>query len=234
MVFEKTFEFSILDHVKIKDYPEAEDIVAGVRTKLASMSRQEVQSLAEMLDKMFYLNSYYTVKQTIVENFDLIVDLVRSVKTETKQPFEGILAKGNKLTIKPFDTGDFTNVWGTDTGKTWQKSVSAGTSYDYLGTSSANETTAEEEGIIILGLLEKEITPKIDQIQLEKNGEQYIPQYLEWDAAADEPFLPLPEPFVMLPETSYYIKVHAYESGTTELVPVGFKVLQAKSVTSLI
>jgi len=233
MIVKEKVVFSLSEYLKPKDYPETEDYIAGVKTKLASFSREECQALIDMLDKMYYYNAYYSIKQTIIEDFDLIVNLIRSVKTETKQPFQGVYAKGNGLTLKRLDVNDFGYVWGTNTNKTWKMTVTAGNAYEYIGTSSNPEQTAEEEGIIILGFMEKSPVPKIDQVQLKKNGEDYIPQFLEWDAVEDEPFVPLPEPYVMLPETNFQLKVHASVDGETEFVPVGFKILQAKKVPSL-
>jgi len=208
--------------------PRGDIQIAGTETVGAEFTEQESKILIKMLDRMYYVNSIPSIKKCISDNYDILVDLIRVVKTNTKQPFRGMFAKGNDLTIKPLYEEDFKYVWGSDTDKTFEHNVTKGTVYDYVGTDADPETTKEEEGIIILGFLDLNPDPKIYKVRLMKNGEYYIPQELEFDKLESDNFVALPEPYVILPESTYQIKAKAYEDGDTYLIPVGFRVLMAK------
>jgi len=213
--------------------PESTIEIAGVTTKGSNFTETENNALINMLDKLYYVNSMQSIKNNIAENYDILVDVIRAVKTNTKQPFEGVFAKGNSLTLKPLHEEDFNTVFGQTTDKTFEYDVVDGTVYDYIGTSAQPETTVEEEAIIILGFLEMNPDPKIYKVKFSKNGEDYIPQSLEFNEVEEDQYVPLPEPYVILPESTYNIKVKADETGTTYLVPIGFRILMAKVAETL-
>jgi len=224
---------SIVDYVGIRGYPEETAEVAGVEMKLASLRDIETENILSMIDKYYYTNAHPSIRELIVENAELTIDLVRSVKAETKQDFAGPVARGNQLTLTDLTADQFTNVWGSTGAKDFTHTASSTGSTAYIGTSSAPESVAEEEGYVFLGFIEMSPTPKTNKILLTKNGDPYPYSNLVWDADEDYYLAPLPEPYFFPPESSYYIDVNFFKTGSVEMKPVGFKVLQAKNTLGL-
>jgi len=217
----------------IKSYTEETQKIAGAEMKLAKLSKEETEAISDMLDKLLYTNANESIRQLYAENFEAIVDLVRVVKSETKQDFAGIRAKGNQLTLVDLTADVFARVWGT-TGKTdFTYTATTVGATDYLGTSTNPEATSEEEGIIILGFIEAATSPKINKTQFIKNRESFITNNLKFDA--DETFYvaPLVEPWFIPPESTFNVRMNFYKTGKTELIPIGVKVLQAKNIANL-
>ncbi|MHA1288828.1 MAG: hypothetical protein ACTSPB_15660 [Candidatus Thorarchaeota archaeon] len=223
----------IIDKVGIRSYREEVAEVAGVEMKLASLSERENEALLNMLDKYLYVNASDAVKNLVVENVDLIVDLVRAVKAETKQEFAGPRARGNQLTIVDITADQLTRVWGATGATDFSYTATATGAVDYIGTSANPETTAEEEGLIYLGFTESAVAPKTNKMLLTKNGDAYPYSNLMWESQEEFYLAALPEPYFIPPETSYYISVNFFKTGKVEMKPIGFKVLQAKNVLSL-
>jgi len=226
-------EFSIVDVVGIRSYREEVAEVAGVEMKLASLREDEAESILSMIDRYYYENANPAVRSLIVENAELTIDLVRAVKAETKQEFAGPIARGNQLTITDLTADHFTNVWGSTGATDFTYTASSTGSTAYIGTSSAPESVAEEEGYVFLGFIEMSPTPKTNKILLTKNGDPYPYSNFVWNADEDFYLAPLPEPYFFPPESSYYINVNFHKTGSVEMKPIGFKVLQAKNVLSL-
>ena len=226
-------EFSIVDVVGVRSYREEEVEVAGSTRKLAALSEAECESILSLMDRLYYENANKATRALVAENAELVIDLVRAVKTETKQEFAGPVARGNQLTLVDMTADVFTRVWGGTSPIEFVNTISATGSTDYIGTSSNPESVAEEEGYVFLGLTELAASPKINKVLLTKNGDAYPYGNLNWDVDEDYYLAALPEPYFLPPETSYYITVYANKTGTTELKPIGFKVLQAKNVLSL-
>jgi len=223
----------IIDRVGIRSFREEVAEVAGVEMKLAGLREEETEALLNMIDKYLYANASDAVKTLVTENADLIIDLVRAVKAETKQEFAGPRARGNQLTIVDLTADQVTRVWGGTGAKDFTYTATSTGAVEYIGTESNPETTAEEEGILYLGFLEHAVTPKTNKILLTKNGDPYPYSNLCWDEQKDFFLAPIPEPYFIPPETSYYMKVNFFKTGKVEMKPVAFKVLQAKNVLSL-
>jgi len=230
MVGEK---FSIKDVVSVRSFKEESAELAGVEMKLAALSEFEVETIINMVDKMLYKNASDAVKSLVAENMDLIIDLIRAVKAETKQEFAGPRAKGNALTLVDLTADVFTYVWGATGATSFDTEHTTTGAKDYIGTSTNPQTVAEEEGIIILGFIDRVANPTVNKVILTKKGDPYPYQTLVWDANDDFPLAALPEPFIMTPETNFYIQANVFRTGICKMRPVGFKVVQGKNVMSL-
>jgi len=224
---------SFRDVFRIERKEEESAKIAGVEVKLAEFSQEEIRKVLDMLDSLFYQNAYPAVRSLIAENLDLIIDLIRIVKAETKQDFGGIRAKGNQLTLVRVTADMLGTVWG-QSGKTdfTYTATSTGPVF-YIGTDTNPEKTTEEEGIIYLGFVEKAVTPKTNKLQLTKHKEPYLPFDLNWEVDQDIYLAKLVEPIMILPETEYYMKTNFYKVGTVEMEPIALKVMQAKNVPRL-
>jgi len=215
-----------------RELEEEVDYLGGVQTKMASFTRDEYDALINILDKFFYKNSYPAVVSLVAENIQVIIDTIRVVKTETKQPFMGIRARGSQLTLVNATADLFTRVWGATGAKTFEKDLTSTGSTDYIGTSANPESVGEEEGYVFLGFLEEEPTPKINKVLLTKNNDPFPYITLPWEAQ-EVNLACLPEPWILQPEVTYYVQAYAYKTGTTSMVPIAFKILQGKNVLSL-
>lgn len=226
-------EFSIRDVITVGALKEETAELAGVDMKLAGLTENEVESIVNMLDKMIYKNANHAVKSLIVENAELIIDLVRAVKAETKQEFAGPRAKGNSLTLVDLTADMFTHVWGA-TGATGFEVEHTGVGVrDYIGTSADPQTVGEEEGIIILGFVDRVANPTVNKVLLSKNDDPYPYHTLIWDVNDDFPLAALPEPYIMTPETNFHIQANVFRIGPCKMKPIGFKVLQGKNLLKL-
>jgi hypothetical protein len=217
----------------IRNYPEEVAEVAGVEMKLASVTSREVEEIAKMLDKMLYREATPAIRELFTENFDLVIDLIRAVKTETKQEFAGVRARGNQLTLVDLTADQFTNVWGA-TGKVdFTYTATATGAVDYLGTEAAPETVAEEEGYLILGFVELSTSPKINKTQLTKNGDKYVWNNVKFEVDENFYVASLTEPWFFPPESNFYVQMNFYKTGKVETIPIGIKAVQAKNIMSL-
>ena len=223
-------EFSIRDLVSIRSFREETAELAGVEMKLASLTENEVETIVDMLDKMLYKNANYAVKSLVVENIDLIIDLIRAVKAETKQEFAGPRAKGNALTLVDMTADLFTYVWGNTGAMTFEIEHTTTGPKDYIGTEASPQTIGEEEGMIILGFIDTATEKTVNKVLLTKNGEPYPYHTLVWEAVDDFPVAALPEPYIFTPETNFHIQAYVYKTGYCKMRPLGFKVLQGKNI----
>jgi len=217
----------------IRNYSEEVAEVAGVEMKLASMKSEEVSELAKMIDKLLYLEANESIKQLYAENFDLVIDLIRAVKTETKQDFAGVRARGNQLTIVGLTADQFTRVWGTTGKLDFTYTATSTGAVNYLGTATDPEVVLEESGYLILGFQELSISPKINKCQLVKNGDKYIWNNIDFEADENFYVAALAEPWFFPPESNFYVKMNFFKTGKTELRPIGVKAVQAKNVMEL-
>jgi len=217
----------------IKSYSEEVAEVAGVEMKLASMRSEEVGELAKIIDKLLYLEANESIKQLYAENFDLVIDLIRAVKTETKQDFAGIRARGNQLTIVTLTADQFARVWGTTGKLDFTYTATSTGAVDYLGTTTNPETVVEESGYLILGFQELSISPKINKCQLTKNGDKYIWNNIDFEADENFYVAALTEPWFFPPESNFHVQMNFYKTGKVELRPIGIRAVQAKEIMNL-
>ena len=153
----------------VRNFSEEVAEVAGVEMKLASMRSDEVGELTKIIDRLIYYEANASIKQMFAENFDLVIDLIRAVKTETKQEFAGVRARGNQLTIVMLTADQFARVWGTPGKPDFTYTATTTGAVDYLGTPTNPEVVPEEAGYLILGFTELAFSPKINKCQLTKN-----------------------------------------------------------------
>jgi len=216
---------------KIQGYPEETAEVAGVETKISSLSQEETERLAMSINSLLY-GAPDVIVENVADNFDLVVDLVRAVKSFSRSPYQGIRSKEKGLQIIRLTPDVFTYIWGATGATNWTYEVTIAGVYDYVGTPDSPETTAEEEGLIIFGFLDTSTTKPVKRVQIVKDGRSKFYQDLSFEylcAYDSVPYIPLEEPILILPESSFYIKVQT-SAGTTKLEPVGFKVLMRTEI----
>ncbi|MEM1551566.1 MAG: hypothetical protein QXH03_02715 [Candidatus Bathyarchaeia archaeon] len=212
-------------------YPEEKNVrFAGAITDLAALSSDEVAIFRDQLQKiMSEVNP--SVAKIISANAEVLINLIRRVKTETKSSFKGATARGKELTIELCRPSWFLRNGTPIT--TWLYTATAGTSWFISGAGNAPVALPEDEGFAFLAWADPIDTPKAEAIQLEKGGDLYVPESLPWDLTKEYPVIPLKEPWVILPEDSYRIQVRYNISGDDKLQPIAFRVVKAEAIMSI-
>jgi len=214
----------------IKEY--AEEYSANLKAALAEFKPVEVNNLVKILEaQMFHASD--PVRDLVEVNLGAIINLARAVKAQAKSDFAGIIGRGNELTATRILPEMFKNVWGSSTTK-WDYNVTSAGVIEYIGTENNPESTAEEEGYIILGFIDPVAEPIITKAQIVKDNTRYQSVDLCFNYSSGYPLAALPEPWVILPEQEFFIKVKAKDSGVTRLEPVGFKIQRAKNLLELV
>lgn len=113
----------------------------------------------------------------IDKNSGYIRALVEAVNDNSKQGYGGLAADGNELTLQWFTPEDF-HVSGNDSlphYSGWQRWQVAANIETFIG-----GTTAEEEGLVILGFCNPVSGPISDAIKIYKGTEESVVEPLNW------------------------------------------------------
>ncbi len=137
----------------IRPYEEEMSEVSGVETKLGRLSTEESELLVRSVETLLW-DSPECIKSCVAENFDLLIDLVRSVKLNSHSSYIGFRSKEKGLQLLHIDPSMFNHVWGTTDVSDWSKTIDTAGVYDFIGTPDSPETTAEEEGYIVFGFVD--------------------------------------------------------------------------------
>lgn len=211
--------------VPIRDYPAETKKVAGKYYDLAALKSEDVRIFVNELETIVHEKQHPIVKEIIVRNAPLILDLIRMVNKNTKQGFKGYFAEGNQLDINYARAADY--------GKTsWLASYTSTGGQDWLYSSASPKTMTEEEGLIILGVIDPIEVPKVDCVQLVKNNEVFPQMNLALNvkdafgtnkvAVAE-----FKEPWIIPPEEKFYARVNVFATGDDKLEPISFWVKRA-------
>jgi len=196
------------------------------KRQLAVFREKEVVSLLTQIEAILYGKPEDVIKLVEVGT-KAVIDVARAVKASAGNPdFAGYEGRGNELTCVDIDPLMFSNVWGAARSD-WEYYISSAGVVDYIGTDASAETTAEEEGYVILGFEDPVPEPVIIRAQLIRDGDKF--QYASLRFTGKYPVAALPEPWVILPEQTFQIKVRASAAGKTRLKPIGFKILRSKA-----
>ena len=211
----------------------AEETSEKFKATLAEFKASEVEALKEMVEAHVF-GAPQPIRDLTSLGLLAIINCARAVKTAAnKQPFLGIEASGNQLLIEPIDASMFDTVWGASGATDFKTTLTSTGSTNYIGTSSSPESTSEEEGFVILGFAELSPTPKVNKVLLTRAKEPLPYVGLDFDKCGRYQVAALPEPWVIIPEQTFYIQAYVFRTGTCCLQPIGYKVMQAKNALSL-
>lgn len=188
----------------IKEYSEGVANVTGmliepgkdeVQTKLAALSKKEVETIIRKLDVM--ASSYYneTIAMIVAEEMQNILNLIRIVKEETKSEFGGILGSGGQLDLawlvpkdiggtllNPAATASKGLYGGTSAGvHTWLKTFTANTSAELV----PEQTMYQYAGMIYLGFIDPVEISKVHKAKFTVSGIPTPPQPLHFRLRRD-------------------------------------------------
>jgi len=221
-------KLSVKDFVEVKDYPKETRMFAGVSTDLAALTKAEVEVFVRQLDRVIAEEMSPAVRRIVLVHSPMLRDLIRRVKTEVKQPFEGAYARGAKLTLIYGRPRDYTKAGTTMT--TWLFDATAGLDWFISGTGDAAIKIPEEEGLAFLGWCDPVDTPCVEAIQLEKGGDLMMPQTLNFEITEKYPVHELLEPWIIQPEQSYRIQARYHRTGPDRLQPISFRIGKAETL----
>ena len=203
-----------------------------LKASLAPFTEVEAKALVNIIESAMY-HASDPVRDLVEVNLVSIIQLARAVKSQARAPFGGIIARGNELTATNVDAEMFEYVWGATGRTTFENTLTSVGTFDYIGTEASPQSVAEEEGYIILGFIDPVAEPVVHRAQLIKDRTEYQYVSLKFEYAKDYPLAALPEPWVILPEQSFHIKVKNKATGRTKLHPIAFKICRAKVLLSL-
>lgn len=211
----------------IREYPEETKKVAGKDEKLSKLSREDAFIFATELETVVHAQQNPIVRDIIIRNAPLILDLVRIVNVETKQGFKGMAARGSELEMSWIVPRTFNKT-------TWLQSITATGTINWLAETKA----LEEEGLIILGWIDPIEDPKINRILYTKDGDPITAQTLTFEVRkglgiTDLPVSEQKQPLIVPPEHKIKIDMHAFATGDDRIQPIGFHIRKASDFMSL-
>ncbi|RLC73313.1 MAG: hypothetical protein DRI26_01100 [Chloroflexi bacterium] len=215
--------------------------------KAAELTKGEVEMIMLKLDQMAMSTQHEGIANMVAEEFESILTAIRMVKTETKEPFRGLLGFGAQLDIvwlRPKDIGgSLLNAPGTAS-----KGLYGGTSggvYTWLNTFTANtaaevipeQTMAEEAAVIHLGAIDPVEVPKCNAITFTIAGVSAPAQSLPFNIRQtfsdnSVPFVRFEKPIIIGPEKKQKVEVMPNISGDSKFQLLSFLIAKAESLTA--
>lgn len=226
----------VKDVISVRELSREKVYLAGREVTVSGLAEEDVKLFTEELDRIVNDMKSPTVATMVAEHSPEVLDMIRLINKETGQGFGGALATGNELTLGIGSAPDFERA-GTQLSN-WERSVSTGT-IDWLFSESNPLTTGEQQGLIIIGVIDPVETPKIDQVQLTKNNdtkpiERLTGLYERRDFGTNEtPVHEFREPWIIPPENTFYSRAHCHTSGSDKLQPISFVIQRARDDRTL-
>lgn len=224
---------SVWDVVEIKDYPEETKPIAGKEEKLGELSADDVEIFVRELDLFIQKEQHPILRRAIIMNANYILDIIRSVQYETKAGFKGAFARGNELALTLLSPNLLG--WGSTT-YSWLKTYSSTGAQNWIGSSSSTISLGDREGHIYLALFDPIDVPKVDAVQLTKDGDSFVIEMLSHSFRITNDIFPthiLREPWLIAPRHNYYVQVRVAVTGDDKLQPLGFTIKEARNLMSL-
>jgi len=236
---------------KEEDIPFTEALIqpgqAEATVHAAALEPDEVERIILKLDQLAMSVQHEGIANMIAEEMDSILLAIRMVKTETKEPFMGLLGFGAALDLawlRPKDVGgSLLNPAGTAA-----KGLYGGTSggvYTWLNTFTANtaaevipeQTMAEEAAVIHLGAIDPIEVPKCNMITFTVAGIPAPAQSLPFDIRQtfsdnSVPFVRFEKPIIIGPEKKQKIEVMPYTSGDSKFQLLSLLIAKAEALTA--
>jgi len=202
------------------------------KASLSPFTEDEAHALVNIIEASVY-HATPQVRELVQSSLVAIIEAARAVKAQARSPFGGIIARGNELSATSIDAEMFEYVWGATGKTTFENTLTSVGVFDYIGTDTNPQNVSEEEGYIILGFIDTVAEPVVHRAQIIKDKTEYQYVSLKFEYADEYPLAALPQPWVILPEQSFIIKVKNKATGRTKLEPIGFKICRAKVLLSL-
>ena len=222
-------------YVHSASYKAGEVKIAGRSYTARDLSADELKYLTEDLESLAEQQSNPLVANMIARNSPRILDLVRVVNAQSgcQQGYGGAGARGNALVVNPLRQGDVTITHG------WQVAITAIGATTWIGSSTSTIAMTVSSlpvlGHIYLGFVDPIEVPKVDAVQLVKNGDPWPEEVLVFNwrhgfGSHSTPVHELKQPWIVPPGENYYIPLRYNRVGDDRLEPIAFTVKRASDI----
>lgn len=237
----------------IKDYAEEtkktdlaliEPGRAEAEVKLHSMTAKEVEGILLKLDVLASEKQNDAIATMVAEEAEAVLMLARMVKTETKQPYQGILGSGAAMEIVwllPVDVGG--SMMRTETAAsqglyggtyaavyTWLHTFAAANTADDI---IPEQTMKEEAGVIHLGMIDHAAVPKVGRMIIKIAGIPSPAQSLPFSHVdgSELAFARFEKPIIIGPEKKQAMSVMPHITGDSKLELLSILIGKAEDIT---
>ena len=222
--------------------------VRGEVQSALDISADGLAILGQELDAYADVARNPVMAEIIARGAPRILDAVRMVNYESKNGYGGAGARGHELLVNPIGVNDIlkynagTTTLSTDskaTGENWLRTLAAAAAAAYSGTSTYNNlmlvSSLPVVSHVYLGWVNPIEVPKVERIQLIKDGDPWAPEVFVWQwrdtfGANRVPTYEQKQPWVIPPGRAYYIAVDYYITGDDKLQPIAFAVKRATDI----
>jgi hypothetical protein len=236
------------DYVGDKSLCTPDSVFIGGKANAAKdIPWNEVEILAQELDSMVDWEQNPVLASLIVRGAARVLDAVRMVNAESKQGYKGAAARGAQLVVSPIRVADLllynasSSTLADYPKTTWETAITARGAAAWSGTSTYNNEMLVSSlpmlSHVYLGFINPIDVPKMDQIQLIKDGDPMAVETLSfgWRQTFGDnqcPVHELKQPWVIPPGAKYYIACSYYLTGDDLTQPIGFTVKRATDILS--
>ena len=168
---------TLITYKSSPQYVKDKVFIAGKGYSALDIPIEDLQILAQEIDTMIDTEANPEVAGIIARGSPRIFDAVRLVNYHTTNGFKGAQARGFALCLNPLVVGDLLAANSASAKTNWLTTVSSVGATQYSGSSSNtnNMLTSSLPVIahVILGFVNPIEVPKMDRIQLIKNGDPW-------------------------------------------------------------
>ena len=214
--------------------------------RVQSMTAEEVEAILLKLDVLASESQNEAIATMVAEEAEAVLLLARMVKTEAKQPFQGILGSGSAMEIVwvlPVDVGGaiLCPSATAGAGTTGLYGGSAASVYTWLHTFTANtaddiipeQTMKEEAGVIHLGMIDHAAVPKVGRMIIKIAGIPSPAQSLPFSHVdgSELAFARFEKPIIIGPEKTQAMSVMPHITGDSKLELLSLVIGEAEDIT---
>lgn len=215
--------------------------IAGKSYKALDIPAEDFEILKQELDAFVDEAQDPVLARMVARGSPRILDGIRLVNDASKNGFKGAAARAMELLFNPLIVADI-NAAGAATAKTtWLTTVNATGAANWSGSSAAanlNNMLVSSLPVlchVYLGFINPIEIPKVNMLQLVKNGDAMAREYLPYNwrqtfGANRVPTYELKQPWIIPPGENYYIPVNYYLTGDDKLEPIAFTVRRATDI----
>ena len=209
-------------------------VIGGVPYEALNPSRADFSIFLDEMEIISKRLRHPFISDIIARGCSFVWDGVRLVNQHTNAGYKGALARGDELTINPFelrDTGSAGGFPGTNPSSTWvvnRTSVATARLYPAANTCDMLISSLPHLSHIILGFLDPVTDPKCVTVQLTYN-DPWCEEVMDWRWAesfdgSEVPIYELRQPWLIRPRGSYQVRTRYEATGQDKLQPIGFTV----------
>lgn len=219
-----------------------------VDIKLAGLTGEEAEVALLKLDQMAYSRNHEGIAVMLTEEAASILAAIRLVKTETKQPFQGILGVGGNLDLqwlRPKHVGETTLLNLDATAGLGLYQGANGAIYTWLAPVVANtwaslipsQKMVEEAAVVHLGAIDPIDVPKIGGVEFQLSGIPVPVQSTNFNirrglgSYGELPFVRFEKPVLVGPEKTQRVRLMPNITGDTKFELMSILIAKAESLT---